>query len=367
MTAPPNMMKFDPTVAHGRLELFWALKSEFGFEHDPYHIYLDEIISDRYALVNGLQLLRDELQFAGKHEHEGDMAACAVDLSVPSVCITLACTNCGDRIHQGDTESSYKKVVASRFATLSEIGELKLESFSPTGGGTDDGATLAHVTVGHQLDEVLREAIYRGHAQSFVVAAFDLRTHVGKMRKSGGAFEFGMARESRWREPRAACGAIVGALRSFNPENPVHARLRGDLGEENFGFLSNHPVMSDEGHDVTAAVAAAIIAIQGMLNTARALTTELDERGVGHLTASTTVNRVSQNDTLLYLARATVFGGEIRVQGFGTDASKYSARIVHHARNELRLLLVYDGIDAKNHPVLASGYPVRYWQHSDMG
>lgn len=347
-------MQFDPSAARDRVDRFWNLKSEFGYEHDAYDVYLHEIISDRYTLVNGLQILRDELQFAGKHEQEGDLAACAVDLSVPSVCTTLACTHCGDRIHQGDTESSYQKVVASRFAALSEIGELKLESFAPPGGGTDDGATLAHVTVDHQLDEPLRRAIYGGHAQSFALAAFDLRTHVGKMRRSGGLFEFGLARESRWREPRAACGAIVGTLKSFNPDNPVHQRLRRDLGEGNFHFLTKHPVLSDDGHDVTAAVAAAVIAVQGMLNTARALTEELDERGVGHLTATTTVNRVSQHDTLLYLARATVFGRELRVQGFGTDASRYSARIVHHAGSEERLLLVYDGIDARRHPVVTT-------------
>src|SRR5204863_5012488 len=111
-------------------------------------------------------------------------------------------------------------------------------------------------------------------------------------------------------EPRAACGAIIGTLKAFNPANPVHARLRRDLGEENFEFLSRNKVLADDGHDVTAAVAAAIIAIQGMINTAKALAVELDERGVAHLTACTTVNRVDKNDTLLYLARATVFGGK---------------------------------------------------------
>jgi hypothetical protein len=354
-------MKFDPTAAQEKLDRFWALRSEFGLERDPYHIYLDEIISDRYTLVNGLQLLRDELQFAGKQHHEGDMAACAVDLSVPSVCTTVACTNCGDRIHQGDTEYAYRRVVASRFATLSEVGELKVESFAPTGGGTDDGATLAHVTVAHQLDEPLRQAIYQGHPQSFVLATFDLRTHVGKMVKSDGSFEFGMARESRWREPRAACGAIVGTLKAFNPDNPVHRRLRRDLGEENFHYLANTAVSSDDGYDVTAAIAAAIIAIQGMKNTAAALTEELDERGMGHLTASTTVNRVSENDTLLYLARATVFGGKLRIQGFGTDARKYSAQIVRHSDNDLRLKLTYDRTNGKHFPIVESTYPVKYW------
>lgn len=355
-------MKFDPTAALTKLEHFWSLRSEFGLERDPYHIYLDEIISDRFALVNGLQLLRDELQFAGKQHHEGDMAACAVDLSVPSVCTTVACTNCGDRIHQGDTESAYRRVVASRFATLSEVGELKVESFAPTGGGTDDGATLAHVTVAHQLDDPLRNAIYSGHPQSFVLATFDLRTHVGKMVRSDGSFEFGMARESRWREPRPACGAIVGTLRAYNPANPVHQRLRRDLGEENFAYLANNAVISDDGYDVTAAVAASIIAIQGMKNTAAALTQELDERGMGHLTASTTINRVSDHDTLLYLARATVFGGTVRTQGFGTDARKYSAQIVRHSDNDLRLKLSYDATSGKHFPAVESTYGIRHWQ-----
>jgi len=40
------------------------------------------------------------------------------------------------RIHQGDATSDYVKLVAGRFAALSEIGELKLEAFAPTGGGT---------------------------------------------------------------------------------------------------------------------------------------------------------------------------------------------------------------------------------------
>jgi hypothetical protein len=86
------------------------------------------------------------------------MKACGADMSLPSVVTTLAYTNCGDRIHQGEATKRYRDVVASRFATLSEIGELKLEAFFPAGGGTDNGATLAHVTVAHELDEQLKAA-----------------------------------------------------------------------------------------------------------------------------------------------------------------------------------------------------------------
>lgn len=354
-------MKFDPRMARERVERFWTLKSEFGMERNAYRVYLEEIVSDRYVLVNGMQMLRDELQLAGRCTESGDMAACGVDMSIPTICTTVASTHCGDRIHQGETETSYKSVVAARFATISEIGEVKLEAFSPPGGGTDDGATLAHVTIAHQLDEPIREQLYDGNASSFVLAAFDLRTHVGRLNYPDGRFEFGVARESRWREPRAACGAIVGTLKAFNPGNPVHVRLRRDLGEENFAFLSRNRIISDDGHDVTSVVAAGIISIQGMLNTAKALTTELDERGVGHLTAATTMNRVSQSDTLLYLGRATVFDGQIQYQGLGTDASKYSARIVQHAEDDQRLLLIYDGHDPEHPPTVTIPYEVRHW------
>ena len=80
-----------------------------------------------------------------------------------------------------------------------------------------------------------------------------------------GKILYGVSQESAFREPRAACGAIVGCLRKFSPENPVHVRLRRDLGEENFAYLTTHPIMANDGAtDVTMMVAAAIVAIQGM-------------------------------------------------------------------------------------------------------
>jgi hypothetical protein len=276
------------------------------------------------------------------------------------VVTTLAHTNCGDRIHQGEAKQSYEQTVAARFATLSEIGELKLEAFSPTGGGTDDGATLAHVTVAHALDEPLREKIYLGNASSFSLVNIDLKTHVGRMDHDENC-EFGRSQESPWRQPRTACGAIVGALKGYNDANNVHRRIRGDLGEENFEFLSKNRITTEGGTDVTAAVAAAIVAISGMQKTAQALTTELDERGVGHVTASVTVNRVSRQDMLIYLARATVFDGEVRVQGLGTDARKYAAKMVLKG-DERRLSFIYDGKEAGDYPVVASTYTPRLWR-----
>ena len=55
---------FDAKAAQTRIDSFWQLPASFGMERNAYHNYLNEIVSDRYALINGLQLLRDELQFA---------------------------------------------------------------------------------------------------------------------------------------------------------------------------------------------------------------------------------------------------------------------------------------------------------------
>jgi hypothetical protein len=346
-------MSFDSTIVAKRLAQFWELNAEFGHEHNAVHVYLSEIVSDRYVLVNGLQLLHDELQLAGLNTDDSstnDVVACGADLSLPTVITTLAHTNCGDRIHQGEATTTYEQIVASRFACMSEIGEYKVEAFSPTGGGTDDGHTLAHVTVAHQLDAPIRKALYDGHPSSFVLVNIDLKTHVGRIDLANGKILIGQTNESKWRESRTACGAVVGTLKGFNVENGVHRRIREDLGEANFKYLTEQGVKSKDGVDVTAAVAAAIVSIQGMLNTAAALETELDERGVGHLTASLTVNRPHLDDTIVYFARATVFQGKTRVQGFGTDASKFSGRIVEH-KGDRRLLLTYDGIDATAHPV----------------
>lgn len=342
--------KFDPTAARERVRNYWALDAEFGLERTAYFNYLQEIVSDRGVLVRGMQLLRDELQLAVPEGALGDMTAAGADLSLPSVVSTLAHTNCGDRIHQGEATKGYERVVASRFAMLSEIGELKLEAFAPTGGGTDDGATLAHVTVAHHLDTPLRRRIYDGNASSFELVCVDIKTHCGRMDEAG-ATRFGVTRESPWREPRAACGAIVGMLSAFDPNNPVHQRLRRDLGEDNFAFLTARGVQADDGTDLTPVVAAAIVALQGKRNVAQALVGELDERGVGVLTASITINRVSMPDTVIYLGRASVFEGEVRVQGIGMDARRFGGHSVDLLGGSLQL--TYDGRVRTGYPVVS--------------
>ena len=348
-------LSFDSAAIQKRVDAFWQLSASFGMERNAYHNYLNELVSDRYVLIKGLQLLRDELQFAAASPM--DMKACGADMSLPSVVTTLAYTNCGDRIHQGEATKRYRDVVASRFATLSEIGELKLEAFFPAGGGTDDGATLAHVTVAHELDEQLKKRVYAGNPQSISMVAIDLKTHVGRLRENGQQV-YGKTRESPWREPRAACGAIVGALTNYHPQNLIHRRIRDDLGEQNFQYLSCHQILPDDGVDITVAIAAIIVAIRGIRNTAFALTQELDERGLAHLTASTTVNRPSRDDLVIYLARATVFNGKVRIQGMGTKAQKYGGKLVEYA-GEQRLQLRYNDLDGEHLPVEEIDYKIR--------
>ncbi len=349
-------LPFDAAATQQRVDKFWQLPASFGTERNAYHNYLNEIVSDRYALIRGLQILRDELQFAASSPT--DMNVCGADLSLPSVVTTLAYTNCGDRIHQGEATKRYRDVVASRFATLSEIGELKLEAFFPAGGGTDNGSTLAHVTVAHELDEHLKHLLYQGNPQSISLVAIDLKTHVGRLREGDKHVIYGKTRESPWREPRAACGAIVGALSDYHPQNLIHRRIRGDLGERNFRYLSQNHIFTDEGVEITMAVAAVIIAIRGIRNTAIALCQEIDERGLAHLTASTTVNRPSRDDLVIYLARATVFNGKIRIQSLGLDADCYSGGLVKHA-GEKRLQLRYDTWDSDSLPIEEIDYQVR--------
>ncbi|MFO0660204.1 MAG: hypothetical protein U0165_10285 [Polyangiaceae bacterium] len=342
---------FDPRAAQERVEKLWSLPASFGKERSANFIYLNEIVSDRYSLVHGMQFLRDELQFAGKVV-DSDIYACGADLSLPSVVTTLAQTSCGDRITHCEASEQYHDVMIQRFATMAEFGGYKAETFYPMGGGIDDGATLAGVTWDHQLDSVLRERIYAGNDKSFVLVNADLMTHVGRIQQADGTEVVGMAQEAPWRQPRTACGAMMGTLYKFDQNNSVHRRLRNDLGEDNYAFLTKVGVRTPKGVDVTPAVAAAIVALKGMSNTAKALSTRMDERGVAHLTATITVNRVSRDDTVIYLARATVFQGEVRMQGLGLDARGYSGDLVEY-KGERRLQLSYEHIDEADHPVMS--------------
>ena len=63
-----------------------------------------------------------------------------------------------------------------------------------------------------------------------------------------------------------------------------------------------------------------------------------------------TVARVSSA-----MARATVFNGKIQYQGLGTDARKYSAKLVEY-KNSRRLLLTYQDQAEDAYPVAEQTY-----------
>mmetsp|Transcript_6105 Transcript_6105/g.6298 ORF Transcript_6105/g.6298 Transcript_6105/m.6298 type:complete len:473 (-) Transcript_6105:237-1655(-) len=361
---------FDSSTVRDRLGTLWSLEANFGRESNPFDVYLDEIVSDRFALLNGMQVLRDELQMAfkemdsGECHHGENVYVCHADLSLPSVVSTIAYTNCGDRVDIASNHV-YESMVASRFASISELGDVKPERFNPTGGGTDDGKTFAYVTVQHQLDPPLRKRIYAGNPKSFILVNFDLKTHCGKYTVSeneiitdgpstftGIRCCYGRCRESVWREARSACGAIVGCIRGYDEMNAIHTRIRRDLGEDSFRFLQSNQILAKPDNiPVTFLVASAIVAIRGMINTAYALRDLLDERGVGSLTASVTVNSAASDsigipDNIVYLGRCTVFQQEIRLQSLGLDASKYTATM-----EDGNVIITYENVPSDALPV----------------
>mmetsp|Transcript_330 Transcript_330/g.818 ORF Transcript_330/g.818 Transcript_330/m.818 type:complete len:426 (-) Transcript_330:120-1397(-) len=355
-----------------RIADMWSQPSAFGEEDEPASVYLS-IIANRYALVKGAQLIRDELLLAfnkpgyhnkNKSSHSPHLAQCAANLSLPSVLTTCGYTMCGDRICQSRALSQYKSMIAGRFGSMTEGGENKPEFFFATGGGTDSGPTLAHVTVGHALDSAIKKKMYTKNAESCFLCNIDVCTHcghldIGSENKAdflGNTYAkvgtiYGLAQESELRDPRPCCGAIVGMITNFNMHNPVHVRLRSDLGEANWNYLAKNDIKADDGSPVKFLIAAAIIAIQGMRNTVDALGPggELDERGLGHMTAQVQVNNVEGKETLLYCARSTVYGGVIMEQGLGTDATKYQAVMDGH-----NVRFLYDG--KKDFPIVTRTY-----------
>ncbi len=341
-------MSFDPTLIESNLSRMWNRKTidgddiSFGLGRNPHKIYLDYIVEDRMVLTHGFKPINDELRFAPP--------PVGANFGLPSVITTLAHTICGDRLNQGQPIDSYRLNVATRFGTLSEMGEIKIERFFPAGGGTQDGKTLAHVTVDHAADKSIRERLYNGNPSSYILYNFDLQTHTGRIDTPEGS-HFGKASESPFREQRLACGAIIGALENFDENNTDHRRIRSDLGEDNYIFLSKNKIFAEESIDITYAVASAIVAIQGMYNTMEGLKNELDERGVAHLTASLNINRVSIDDTITLLARATMFNSQINIQGLGTDASKYGGRKIKWY-GDTRLLLTYNNIELSGFPIM---------------
>jgi len=99
----------------------WKLHGEFGVEKNPVDVFL-AIISNRYALTKGAQLIRDELMLAfntpsyqsddyKRRAMSDDTMECASDLSLPSVLTTCGYTMCGDRICQSNALRRYQSMV----------------------------------------------------------------------------------------------------------------------------------------------------------------------------------------------------------------------------------------------------------------
>eukprot|EP00961_Rhodomonas_salina_P040039 538170-Rhodomonas_salina.3 len=118
---------FDPTFAQAKVKRMWNLHATFGHEEKPRIVYLEEIVSDRFALISGAQVIRDELMLAfnkPKHKLKGaamedsDVSACAADLSLPSVLSTCGLTNCGDRICQTHAHKTYMSTVPNAACAL---------------------------------------------------------------------------------------------------------------------------------------------------------------------------------------------------------------------------------------------------------
>mmetsp|Transcript_38523 Transcript_38523/g.90973 ORF Transcript_38523/g.90973 Transcript_38523/m.90973 type:complete len:452 (-) Transcript_38523:361-1716(-) len=340
-------VSFDSGLARECLEKMWNRDAWLGVETQPHRIYFEEILADRFCLTGPFQLIRDELTLSFNRPRSSHgrqllfnqtrVADCAIDLAHPSCFTTLGYTTCGDRICMQSADT-YKLAVASRFASMTEYGDTKFEFFLPMGGGTDSGPSLAHVTMSHNFesDPRIKAAVYKGNSKSFVLVNIDITTHCGRFDMGASKVEsflgneysdvtaiYGMAQESVFRDPRQCCYSIIRMLRNFKLSNAVHVRLRKQLGEANYNFLRSNEILADDGSPVTYLVAASIIAVQGMYDTLEALGPggELDERGLGHVTASVCLNKEGQEDRLLLCAKGTVFKSQMTVQGLGTDAT----------------------------------------------
>jgi hypothetical protein len=357
MTLEESIMAFEKKSVDERLKDFWGLKgNSFGLSRSLNFFHIEQLVRDRLVLTHGYHLLNDEMNFAAP--------PIGADYSLPTAVTTLAHTMCGDRIQQANTRTEYADAVGARFGVKTRKGELKFERFFPAGGGVVDGATLAHVTFGHATDKTIRKRLFEGNDRSYILACFDLQGHVG-LCEDDGKIEYGKAAESPFREPRNSCGAIMGMLAHYDSSNTDHQRLMKDLGQANYEYLSKTPIKTSDGITINSVVAASIVAIEGVKQTAYGMIKELSgqdaesqKRTLAHLTGSITENMVGKDDNTIYLNRATVFGGEIHIQGFGTDARKYSGSMTMHKGNERRLQLTYDGKSKDDFPIETLKAPI---------
>lgn len=347
---------FDTSYVQERLDLMWQQEMFFGRERNPRHVYTEKIGTDRWILMGTFR--RVDNPFGFQPEPVG------INLrDQPIVIPTVAHAMCVDRCLQGQSAQLYKESVGAFFAFKEASGIPQIERNFTLGGGAEEGAVLAHVTAGHSLAGIINRLQDGGHPQSFFLHGIDIQTHVGLTVDSSSDRRYGVVHEYHGLGERPACGAIVGMLRSYDPRNRVHLRLRADLGEHNYRFLSQEGVHTLDGIDITYVVAAAIIAVQGLENTLHALPQELHPRALAHLTASVVVNETASDGHIIYLCRATGFNGTSTQQGFGTDASQYSGSLVKHHDDKARLELTYNGSRQGAFPVARRTYIIRQAHH----
>lgn len=71
------------------------------------------------------------------------------------------------------------------------------------------------------------------------------------------------------------------------------------------------------------------------------------------------MNRPSRDDLVIYLARATVFNGKVRIQSLGTEAKLYGGKLVEYA-GEKRLQLRYADWNCDNLLIEEMPYKIRW-------
>lgn len=341
---------FDPSYAQGRLDLLWSRQMPFGRERNPLHVYIKKIGEDRWILFGDFR--RADNPFAFQDQPVG------VNFEKSAVVVpTVAHSLCTDRCNQGEVADTYRHAIGTFFAFKEGSGIPQIERNFTLGGGAEDGAVLAHATSGHSLAGIVRR-LQQGHPQSYFLHGVDIQTHVGLKTLPDRQRQYGVVTEYHGLGERPACGAIMGTLRSYDQKNHVHQRLRRDLGEDNYAYLTEQGVFTSEGIDITPVVAAAIVAVQGLKNTLSALPHELHSRALAHLTASVIVNETASAGRIIYLARATGFHGTSTYQGFDTDAKQYGGSIVDHHDGNLRLELSYNGWRQGAFPITQTHYDV---------
>ena len=283
---------FDPSVARERLERLWELAAQFGLERGSNRVFLDEIVSDRLQLLSGppgaarraaVLPSRRRRRIAKPARPTSPSRASSRPSRSPTA-VTASTTA------RSSTTSASSR---ARFATLSELGTLKPEAFHPPAAARTT-ARRSRTSRGRTSSTSRCAArLRRATPQSFVLCAFDLKTHVGRARRAratscsaGRGVLVARAARGVRRDRRRARGVTTSGTTST-------ARIRDDLGEDELraALRADGRAHATKASTSPRSSRRRSSPIQGMRDTARALQHEMDERGVAHLTASMTVNR----------------------------------------------------------------------------